>query len=108
MMWTVYEQGQNSYEVEGDTRRSNGTDIRCYGNYRKRTGGDLIMLPLNTIEKEMKQVCKDYIKGEDKMNCYECKSKNIMERKGIANDHHDYVCLDCGHTWKPTNREIKK
>lgn len=33
------------------------------------------MLPLNTIEKAMKQVCKDYIKGEDKMTIYEIKQR---------------------------------
>ena len=34
------------------------------------------------------------------MKCPKCAGEEIMEREGILNDYHDYVCLDCGNHWK--------
>lgn len=37
------------------------------------------MLPLNAIEKVMKKVCEDYMKGEDKMKI----TMEFIDRKGF-------------------------
>ncbi len=32
--------------------------------------------------------------------CPICNSINIMERVGICNKYHDFVCLECGKKWQ--------
>lgn len=40
------------------------------------------MLPLNTIERAMRQVCKDYMKGEDKMKT----DKDLLDERKFWQD----------------------